>query len=61
MTIGGFTIAWCWWKVFRKDWYTGNRMKQEWMQQYHPEYRFLYDLGPLTIALIKDKTTLKSL
>jgi len=46
-------IYWAWFKIFRPHWYTGNRLK------YRPELKdshfALYDLGPLTISIRRNK------
>lgn len=44
-------IHWCWWRLFRKDWYTGSRFKYPGNHQ--EEYKILWDFGVLTIALHK--------
>ncbi|HHT9145678.1 MAG TPA: hypothetical protein ACFYD4_08385 [Candidatus Wunengus sp. YC61] len=46
-----YKLHWNWFKIFRKNWYTGNRL------EYQPElaetYTYLYDLGTLTIIKYK--------
>lgn len=50
-----YKIYWNWFKIFRKNWYTGNRIK------YQPDLtkycEYLYDLGPLTIVKEKESKT----
>jgi len=43
------SISWCWWRLFRKDWYTGDRLK--FCPAFKDEYKILWDFGALTIAV----------
>lgn len=46
-------LYWEWWKLFRKDWWTGNRIKFQ--PELAHEYRYLGDFGPLTIVIRRIK------
>jgi len=46
-------LHWEWFKLFKKGWYTGNRIKYQ--PSLRENYHFLLDLGPLTISGRKTK------
>jgi len=45
-----FSVSWCWYRLFRKDWYTGNRLKYM-DKTIQEEYKILWDFGALTVAI----------
>jgi hypothetical protein len=48
-------IYWEWWRLFRKDWYTGNRLRFPSFRHKKKGYYVLFDFGALTIAIRKNR------
>lgn len=48
-------IYWTWYGLFKKEFYTGNRLKYPIWKEYKPFYYCLFDFGALTIAISKGK------
>ena len=44
---------WTWYRLFRKEFYTGNRFKYPAWQDYKDLYYCLFDFGALTISIYK--------
>jgi hypothetical protein len=45
-----FYIYWEWYRLFRRDWYTGDRRKYYDLNGDLSTYRVLFDFGALTIV-----------
>jgi hypothetical protein len=46
-------IYWTWNRLFRKECYTGNRLKYPNWKDINNEYLILWDFGALTIVIYK--------